>query len=323
MRPIHTWILITTMLCLVSNADSQTDPFSTCTSYSSQPNKPINDTSDPEDTISIALGSNFVLTDIDIAVEIHHEFLADLDVKLISPSGTEVHLIQDRCADFDTLIVRFDDDSSALVCDTVTIGVFNPPDGTLADFNNELIDGDWILQIVDDASGDDGTFVRWCLVPQTQAVSCLAPSTLTVSNSTSNSAVLSWQANNIPAETEWEIELVEFGQTPTGIPTHTGITTNPYTLIGINQATAYQYYVRAKCGPVASAWAGPRYFTTSISNPSACPLNISIPDFQCTSLNTFPIEVSSVPGTALGTDLILEEVRLLLNMTGLPIWKYF
>ncbi|NJK84205.1 MAG: hypothetical protein HC912_10820, partial [Saprospiraceae bacterium] len=52
---------------------------------------------------------------------------------------------------------------------------------------------------------------------------------------------------------------------------------------------------------------------TPLLNPSNCGLGIPIPDVSCNSTNRFPIRVENVNGTTLGTDVFLDEVRLILT----------
>ncbi|MDX1350740.1 MAG: fibronectin type III domain-containing protein [Putridiphycobacter sp.] len=101
--------------------------------------------------------------------------------------------------------------------------------------------------------------VRWEPIP-----SCPYPSDLSVSNLMSDSADLEWIENG--SASAWDIEYGEDGFTPTGTPTLENVADNPYTLMGLEQGTAYQFYVRADCsGGDVSDWIGPFAFTTSCS----------------------------------------------------------
>lgn len=91
---------------------------------------------------------------------------------------------------------------------------------------------------------------------------CPIPTALTVNNVTSNSADLAWMSSG----TSWDIEFGAEGFIPTGIPTITSLSTNPYNLSGLTANTAYDFYVRNDCDlDSLSAWAGPFNFTT-VSN---------------------------------------------------------
>ncbi|NJM80329.1 MAG: hypothetical protein HC854_13260 [Flavobacterium sp.] len=105
---------------------------------------------------------------------------------------------------------------------------------------------------------------------------CLAPSVLTDSGNTATTVNLGWTNNG--TATQWEVEILPTGGTPTG----TGIlvNTNPYTATGLNPNTTYIFYVRAICaGGVTSNWIGPYNFQT-------LPQGLSCAD---------PIQITTVP----------------------------
>jgi len=89
--------------------------------------------------------------------------------------------------------------------------------------------------------------------------SCIEPSDLEAVNITTNSAELFW----VSAGTLFDIEHGEAGFTPTGIPTHSGVTNN-FILSDLNPSTNYEYYVRQDCGAGdTSYWSGPYSFYTA------------------------------------------------------------
>lgn len=112
---------------------------------------------------------------------------------------------------------------------------------------SEIVTGDFY----DDIAIDDVTF--------DEAPSCFNPTSLTATAITANSAELSWSQDGSVAS--WNIEIVTSGTAPTGTPTDTGVT-NPYTVMGLNAVTAYDYYVQANCGSELSGWTGPFTFET-------------------------------------------------------------
>jgi len=91
---------------------------------------------------------------------------------------------------------------------------------------------------------------------------CPEPTELTSTNLSLTSTEVAWLENG--TSTLWNIEVIEAGQAPTGVPTVTGVTTNPYTLTGLNPDTAYEFYVQADCGGAegTSSWTGPSGFFT-------------------------------------------------------------
>ena len=92
------------------------------------------------------------------------------------------------------------------------------------------------------------------------ALTCPAPTALTATGITVNSANIGWTAGG--TETAWEYV---YGVSPVPAPTGAGTATsqNPTPLAGLNAATTYQFYVRAACGAGEfSNWSGPFTFTT-------------------------------------------------------------
>ncbi|PPK96734.1 putative secreted protein (Por secretion system target) [Nonlabens xylanidelens] len=91
---------------------------------------------------------------------------------------------------------------------------------------------------------------------------CLSPNNLSVSNITTNTAMLSWVSGG-SGEASWDVELGVDGFTPTGTPTDFGVS-NPFMATNLMPETAYDYYVRADCtGGDTSEYSGPYSFTTA------------------------------------------------------------
>lgn len=95
---------------------------------------------------------------------------------------------------------------------------------------------------------------------------CIAPSSITASTITQNSATISWVANS--GETAWEYVVQPAG---TGTPTSAGTAASSTTVnpTSLTPATNYEVYVRAICGLDASIWGGPLTFTTLAPPPPA------------------------------------------------------
>lgn len=89
---------------------------------------------------------------------------------------------------------------------------------------------------------------------------CDKPSELGIEATTTETATLSWLDN--AGASLWDIEIVETGEEPTGLPTNS-LVSNPYTVTGLDPSTTYEYYVRAHCteGGISS-YTGPFSFTT-------------------------------------------------------------
>ncbi len=158
------------------------------------------------------------------------------------------------------------------------------------------------------AAGLFYTFTSSC-IPAT----CPAPTGLTATNISDVSATLNWVEQG--SATSWNIEYGAQGFVHgNGTLINTG--SHPFILNGLTSNTAFDFYVRSVCGPGdTSFWAGPVSFTTFlsiVSNPSACGLQIHIPDGGCVDI---PINVSGVSGSQMGTDVMLTDIRFIISHT--------
>jgi len=122
------------------------------------------------------------------------------------------------------------------------------------------VDTSYDIYLRADCGGGD--FSMWT-GPETFSTTptCLQPTNLVVANVLATTADISWTAG--ATETAWELE---YG--PAGFVQGTGtvvmVTTNPYSLTGLDTGTVYEIYVRADCGATdgLSQWTGPVEFTT-------------------------------------------------------------
>ena len=113
-------------------------------------------------------------------------------------------------------------------------------------------------------------------------ITCLRPTALSASNITDTQADLFWTSNG--NETAWNIEYGPAGFSQ-GQGTVVNVTTNPYTLTGLNANTGYDFYVQANCsGGGASAWVGPYTFTSAVT----------ISDNQISGFNYYPNPVNYI-----------------------------
>ncbi|GAL00379.1 thermolysin [Nonlabens ulvanivorans] len=110
-----------------------------------------------------------------------------------------------------------------------------------------------------------------------EAPACAPVSLLNTGVLNANDAEITWQSQG--SETTW---IVEYG--PTGFVPGTSatdpdvfevsVTTNPYTITGLDDTTTYDFYVTADCGmSTLSTQTGPDTFTTAFLPPSgvSCP----------------------------------------------------
>jgi gliding motility-associated-like protein len=156
-------------------------------------------------------------------------------------------------ANYDDLTVYDGPDTSSTI-----VGVF---DGTEIPDPISSTHATGALTFVFDSDGSvvrSGYEILISCAPQPE---CLAPTDLTASIVTASSVDVSWTVNN--EETQWEYIIQPQG---TGTPTTAGtaITTNPFTITGLDSGTDYEIYIRAICNATdVSTWTGPLNITTS------------------------------------------------------------
>jgi subtilisin-like proprotein convertase family protein len=102
---------------------------------------------------------------VTVTLDITHTYDADLDVYLVSPTGTRVKLFSDVGASSDNFTATtFDDAALTAIADGTApfTGVFQPM-ALLSTFANENPNGVWTLEVFDDSAGDTGTLNGWSL----------------------------------------------------------------------------------------------------------------------------------------------------------------
>jgi len=114
-------------------------------------------------TSTITITETSAITDVNVKnLKGTHDYVDELRIELISPTGTTVRLINRNCffdADFD---LNLDDEGTAISCPLTGGNTFRPR-GNLADFNGETPTGDWTLKVTDLVELDGGTLDGWTL----------------------------------------------------------------------------------------------------------------------------------------------------------------
>ncbi|MCK5440732.1 MAG: proprotein convertase P-domain-containing protein, partial [Maribacter sp.] len=124
----------------------------------------ISSTGTPTITSKIPFYEDLPLADINVNLELDHTYLADLVVKLTSPSGTTVVLLSNSCGDLQNIGATFDDDASSFDCSgNPAISGMVKPLGSLNSFIGESILGEWTLEINDNAASDGGSLIAFSL----------------------------------------------------------------------------------------------------------------------------------------------------------------
>ena len=113
----------------------------------------------------ISLGTAETLTDVNISVDITHDFIDDITLDIESPGGTVVRL-HNMTGTSDFIIITFDDQGVSNGSVEFDSGCQVQPSGpgTLGDFNGQSSQGDWTLRILDNfMGGATGILSAWCL----------------------------------------------------------------------------------------------------------------------------------------------------------------
>lgn len=136
------------------------------------------------------------VTDVNVTLSLTHSFLGDLDIYLVSPSGTRVELVTDLVSNEEEMTnTTFDNVARQSILDGSSpyTGKFLP-EGDLLDLNGEDPSGVWTLEITDDNVEDFGTLISWgldietvglaplrvALIPTGNAGEILAPQFVTI-----------------------------------------------------------------------------------------------------------------------------------------------
>jgi subtilisin-like proprotein convertase family protein len=138
------------------------------------------------DNVTVTSEINFLhsgtITDVNVKIDISHQFTSDIHVWLISPSGTRVKLVGDVGLGGDNFEdTVFDDEASVSIVDgnAPFAGTFRPQQ-PLAGFDDENSFGKWKLEVFDDSQGDTGVLHSWTLFVELLGVaSFLEPVALT------------------------------------------------------------------------------------------------------------------------------------------------
>jgi subtilisin-like proprotein convertase family protein len=124
---------------------------------------------------------------------------------------------------------------------------------------------------------------------------------------------------------DYDLEIRTIDQPLTGAPTHVFASNPPFLIENLTPGLRYRFSVRAHCSNgTNSEWAIPRTFSTDLNNARPCPLSFDLADTSCNSGGQiFKIHVDRAPGTALGNDIALIGVRLMIEhawRSDLRVW---
>lgn len=114
---------------------------------------------------TVVITADGIVSDVNVTnINITHTFSGDLDIDLMSPSGTTVKLHDSECGAFDNIIINFDDEavSPTYPCPSTDNGFYQPVEPLRA-FDGECMTGTWTLIVTDNANLDGGTLNSWTL----------------------------------------------------------------------------------------------------------------------------------------------------------------
>jgi subtilisin-like proprotein convertase family protein len=106
------------------------------------------------------------IRDLNVQINITHTWDSDLDIFLIAPNGTRIELATDVGGESNNFTdTIFDDEAAtAITAGTAPFTGSYRPEGPLSVLDNLSAEGDWTLEITDDAGDDVGTLNSWSLI---------------------------------------------------------------------------------------------------------------------------------------------------------------
>lgn len=127
----------------------------------------LNDQTDCNTVLSkiINVPDNFVVEDLKVGLNLTHNYRGDLQIKLTSPNGTEVTLVDFSVDNFDNFDVLLDDNALGAVNDGSNDDTTTPfyeedrtalPANPLSTFIGEFVTGDWTLTFCNVDQGSSG-----------------------------------------------------------------------------------------------------------------------------------------------------------------------
>lgn len=119
---------------------------------------------DPNTTdFHFSVGDIGTVLKVEIRFSARHTWDSDLTAALISPAATQLTLfsgIGGSGDDYQDTLFTDDADSNIIAGSPPYIGQFKPfPSDLASAFNGEDANGTWILRVVDDSAGDEGTLI--------------------------------------------------------------------------------------------------------------------------------------------------------------------
>lgn len=157
----------------------------------------------------ITFNANTVISDLNVtSIQGNHQFFKDLEVRLISPAGTNVLLWKDKCGGYNgNFNIGMDDGPpNFLVCPPPNNGTAYKPASPLSAFNGQSSAGEWTLRVKDNTITAGGSLQGFAIEICTNT--SLNPPALLVNNP------LTLPAGSNAAIVESLLMAVDADQTP-------------------------------------------------------------------------------------------------------------
>lgn len=124
--------------------------------------KAIHDLETTASTVAVT-GVAGTIVDVEVTVDIHHNYDSDLSAVLIGPDGTHVALFDGVGADGDDFAQTTLDDeaATAIAGGTAPFAGWFRPAGPLAALVGKSPNGTWTLEVADNDGGVEGTLLAW------------------------------------------------------------------------------------------------------------------------------------------------------------------
>src|SRR5690606_33569241 len=98
------------------------------------------------------------LESLTVDLNLTHTYIGDLTISLTSPSGTTINLLSEVCDDSQNINATFEDGAGGISCGiNPAISGIVSPSNSFAIFEDENINGAWVLTVNDGYDQDGGS----------------------------------------------------------------------------------------------------------------------------------------------------------------------
>ncbi|RTY90874.1 reprolysin-like metallopeptidase [Flavobacterium sp. GT3R68] len=135
----------------------------TCNSYTYNTAFAIPDNNTAYTVKSINVPTTGMITDVNLAVNLTHTWISDINIALINPAGTsQINIFNRSCTNDNNINATFDDQGSALVCAATITGNVVPTQA-LSVYNGINPQGNWLIGVRDLNATDTGSVTSYTL----------------------------------------------------------------------------------------------------------------------------------------------------------------